>query len=507
MAAHDPKFDTPTPRIALAALNLNAIGCNYVLNPAIDSRQNLLNVWQNASWGQNSLGQNAALLYETHPHDNEMALFASMNVQTDDLVGNNTLTVGGVMYNIDSAMRVASAFGRMFLISAANGTQYVLKVCKAYNDDKKCAVVSEALIQHIINQTTVNVQHTDCPYAMQVHNVFKLWFCDDHVSNEPHLRDDYYECFGIIMEYGFPWASAESALIAKAIDFRSSIIKLNRMLRNLQTEYDFCHGDLHAENVYYRDGVLKLIDFGKSSLTIGGILLHDVIEDPIVHGNADVLRHKGSFDTLYYTAYLIDTRVDVSGVLVPLINDAESKLVMNDAVFNVFDQNVHPDGNYLHWNVSHVYEPARVGQLDAVRAFVQRATPESILNRLNVAPHFRDNSNVWCQVVGAPPLNVVQRAARAAARAAAAAAAAAQVQAAPAAAAAAAPAGAAAPRNGLALCTNGLMIAVGVIAVGVGAFFSIGGGRRMKKLKRTKKVKRTSRNGTKRKQKHGTRRR
>jgi hypothetical protein len=309
-------------------------------------------------------------------------------------------------YRIVKALPVNSSYGRMFIIRDGNDVEYVLKVCKAKTDIDKHNVISEFLIQHIIYETTKNNNHYDCPYTMKIHKAFKLNFKDYWEWNHPYVHPPQESCLGIIMEYANPWMSIGTRMKATALhdeyDRIRVIVKICRMLKNLQEAYNFAHGDLHTGNAYYRDNVVKLIDFGRSALTISGIELKSLNEDFSA-------KNRKHFDMLYLVAAMyVDNLVNRLSKI--------TKQIITDPVLNRIKQynNLHIHAGVVSYveydaptNVPSAL-PKKVidnyydGKFHTAGAKPNRAIPDQIIA----------NRNDWCYPAAPPAAAVVNPQAR-----------------------------------------------------------------------------------------------
>jgi hypothetical protein len=418
------KLDTGLTPLHLP-LDLNEIGSRYTLdsNPAarVVGRRgiDLLEVWNECVIGLTSSGTRSHMSYKDgHSLDvTTRPVFQLWNASTQEEIMDRIIKVDGITYSIEMALPVNSVFGRMFVIKALDGenadTQYILKVCKAHDDRAKKGTIAEALTQHIIYMSTHTNNHYDCSYALQIQKMFRLSFYDIHSSNIGNYGyGEWTECLGIIMERGDPWNCVDDKLLEATEYLRGSmlskyLVKLSRTLHNLQVTYRFAHGDLHAQNTFYKDDVVKLIDFGKSSLTIDGLTLNGP-EDPAGASSNPPARYWKPYDILYFLAYCINARRIV-------FNDAVINNTMGSKIYNALLKITQHIGltreTALHWNVGKLLT---LNEIDRVTYNIQNTLaelrsdfdvygiPSKVINTLNNYPdgdaRLITNQGDWCRV-------------------------------------------------------------------------------------------------------------
>jgi hypothetical protein len=421
-------------------INLISLGCQYELRSAGDEDaggNNLLKVWEKSKVGLNATGHPLCIKYfDVNAYAAPKSAMYSMHnkggVQAGSFSDDEFLTVEGVKYRknaildidgskytINTTMGVTSVFGRMFLIQAISGEnkgkKFVLKLCKANHDIQKKGAVAEALIQHIIYKSTVGNDHFDCTYALKVEKMFTMQINDKHHTNadDPSFGK-WTDCIGIIMELGDPWNCVDSYVNSLKIGvirrggFKRCFIKFNRMLQNLQRMYNFTHGDPHAQNLYYKEDVVKLIDFGQSSLTIDGLTLKGPI-DPAGPSLPANTRWR-AYDILYFLSYSISARLTGFNDSL-IIRTIGSKIVNALQQINLKDERERVSGNHyhvMHWGVrkllsntveaiNHYYP---IGGNNALNmAMFNNIKPTHVLDTEN-SPALPElpivNTNKWC---------------------------------------------------------------------------------------------------------------
>jgi hypothetical protein len=319
---------------------------------------------------------------------NENPIFEAINSNSD--IVPPLFKVGDNVYRILKAFKPTSAEGRIFKIESGNGNKYILKVCQASSKNLKTNVLSEALIQHFIYKTTMLRNHYDCPYAMKIINVFKIRFKDQYKNP---LTDAFSKCIGIIMEEGDPWMSIEDHMrIAGDSEKSKTITKVCRILQNLQRMYGFVHGDLHCENAFYKEHVVKLIDFGRSTLKIGEVTLYGHMmfqfdEDFWTPENVQ------QYDISYLVCSLraFDVIKDDSDII---------KRTIGKLYFDyILELQTKMPGDYLHAYVSLYFQGRyRTGLGIVVSKVKKTANPKEYLNVQNTSMFnsYVVNRNIWC---------------------------------------------------------------------------------------------------------------
>jgi hypothetical protein len=302
-------FDTPIQKLGLP-LELNQLGVDFTLtkepyDDILSKGNDPSKIFTLAPQALNAHEHVSLLniIYERLDVDDDEspAIFRSVDSQNNRLAP--VFKLGQKHYRINNALTPNSAYGRMFKITGDDGNDYILKVCRTDTDVLKKNVVSEALIQHIIYESTKKGNHYDCPYAMKIISMFKLNFVDKYKNP---AQDDPSLYFGIIMEEGKPWTDVETEMRVSGPRGQTKLmIKICRMLHNLRETYDFTHGDLHCQNAFYKEDVVQLIDFGRSCLNIGTIVLRG--ENNYRYEPADVWTPKKikKFDISYLVCSMV----------------------------------------------------------------------------------------------------------------------------------------------------------------------------------------------------------
>ena len=224
------KYDTQTLPGKNFPFNLNSIGINHTINNFNDITQIHNTEIEHVRIHVNHFGGGGSIM------DNS-------NVR--------------VKYNILNEIS-RGAYGVVYRISdPLDNTIYCCKVQNYGSGTAGIKILKEAIVQHIIYETSKNNDHYDCIYTPKVYKVYmdivgkKIIIIQEYLQNARTLND-------II----------ESNLASRLANYNPYFIRITRKLQNLWRLYNFNHGDFHAGNILIVNDNPKLIDFGRSSVTI-----------------------------------------------------------------------------------------------------------------------------------------------------------------------------------------------------------------------------------------------
>ncbi len=371
-------YDTQIQPLTLP-LDLKGIGCNFTLN----ANSNLETIFDNCVLAKDKNG-NKLNICQKKQFPGTKVLASIFELYNDSGSKINNATVFGINgkqnYVIKQSLDVTSAYGRMFIVQNINNNKnYILKVCRIGGETTKESVVSEMLIQHIIYESTKYQNHSDCIYAMKIHEIIRLKF-KDNFDNPKNTTWEH--CMGIIMELADPWTSVQTSLKGPTpYDPQRALIKICRMLQNLQTMYGFVHGDLHAGNAYYNKdsqgaSAIKLIDFGRSRLTIkdnNGAKLRLGQNNVEIGGG---ITWKYNFDVMYFLLHIGNDNPE-------MIINASHELISGNFMdfYNYVLANKPETYGFLHWNL-YLYFKNKENDPQSYPS-LGTTTPKEILDRYN----------------------------------------------------------------------------------------------------------------------------
>lgn len=173
-------------------------------------------------------------------------------------IGANTITdaSGKKLYEIGVKLGEPSAFGTLYKIKDAEDREYCCKIQDISFENPLEKQLGEAVIQHILYETTKHKNHYDCPYAPQLIHIYRL--------SETKLILIQELVKGNTLD-----KIVSDNLTAKGGFLTNKLIRIARKLQNLWRLYEFNHGDFHFGNVMFIGESPRLIDFGRSALAIG----------------------------------------------------------------------------------------------------------------------------------------------------------------------------------------------------------------------------------------------
>jgi hypothetical protein len=167
-------------------------------------------------------------------------------------------------YTINAPPIGSGAYGAVYRITGVTtGQTFCCKVQTYGRGAAGYKILKEAIIQHIIYETTKNNNHYDCIYTPKVYKV-----CIDTTTKKIIIIQE-------LLQNARTLDDIVRNNLARGLGINDPyFIRIARKLQNLWRLYDFNHGDFHAGNILIANGNPKLIDFGRSSVTINGRTLY-----------------------------------------------------------------------------------------------------------------------------------------------------------------------------------------------------------------------------------------
>lgn len=272
MAAAPPVgADDQIPRLGLP-LDLRGIGVNYTLTPGgapADGRVG----------GESITAALGTLGTASAADGGEKLLRPSAFFAGGGAEWNTNFFLDGAEYNITQRFG-SGAYGKVFRVSAPAARPagmpavIAMKVIAESPDGGLRDALAEGIIQHIIFESTKGTNHIDRPYTFEVYRIFRMRIMAGAGVPTPGIA--------IFMKFA-PDGSVVLEDKIRALKGLADnngqtalIVKISRILQNLQRMYNYIHGDLHGRNINVAaDGTVKIIDFGRSKIEIDGLTIRN----------------------------------------------------------------------------------------------------------------------------------------------------------------------------------------------------------------------------------------